>query len=105
MATLADCIARYEIAHYEADLRAQMGPHTTLTPPGDATVTLYRLKRQLAALDPEQRAEIAGLAVVELGLLPGPLPGPEEKDARYCFFCCAEYPAGMWDCPNHSPLA
>jgi hypothetical protein len=59
----------------------------------------------MGALTPEERAGLLGLAVEELELLPYPQPAPAEQDARYCFFCGSEYPADLFDCPNHSEIA
>jgi hypothetical protein len=39
---------------------------TTLTPKGTAVNLVYRLRHQLAALEPAERAEIVGLIVAEL---------------------------------------
>ena len=98
--TLAECINRYE-----ASRPAPIAPHNVLTPLGDATVTLYRLKRQIAALDHAERSQLVGLAVAELGIVTWPEPWPVELDSRYCFFCAQEYPADTFDCPNHSEIA
>lgn len=98
--TLAECIAAYHAAQ-----PTPIAPYDVLAPLGDATVTLYRLKRQIEALNPAERAQLVGLAIVELGIVTWPEPGPIEKDARYCFFCAEEYPADTFDCPNHAALA
>lgn len=100
MTTLADCIAAHHAAQPEP-----IAPYDVVTPLGAATLAVYRLKRQIAALDPQERAQVIGLAVAELGIVTWPEPGPVEVDARYCFFCGDEYPADTFDCPNHSEIA
>lgn len=99
--TLADCIAAYE-----ARRPAPIAPFNVLTPLGDATVTLYRLKRQIEALDPAQRAEIVGLAAFELGIVAGPEPLPAESESvALCLTCGEGYAIQDFNCPRHPATA
>lgn len=82
-------------AHY-----ARTDSDTVLTPKGEATRLVYRLRHQLAALEPAARAQIIGLAVAELDILGTiPMPQPAERDSRYCFFH-GEYTPDTFDCPT-----
>lgn len=81
-------------AHYQ-----QRAPMTALTPKGEATHLVYQLRRQMAALEPAERAEIVGLMFAELDLITAPKPQPAEKDSRYCFFH-GDYDPDLWDCPT-----
>jgi len=82
-------------------LQECIAPRTVLTPLGDATVTLYRLKRQLDVLDPAQRAEIVGLAAWELGIVAGPEPLPAELETTaLCLQCGEGYAIQDGDCPT-----
>jgi hypothetical protein len=83
----------------EAHYQRQAAPMTALTPCGEAIRTIYHLRRQLAALEPSERAEIVGLMFAELDLITAPAPLPAEKDSRYCFFH-GEYTPDLWDCPT-----
>jgi hypothetical protein len=95
--TLAECIAR----HHDAQ-PAPIAPHDVLTPLGDATVALYRLKAAMAALEPRERAEIVGLAASELGIVAGTEPAPppaEPETTALCLRCGEGYAAQDFDCP------
>lgn len=65
--TLAECIERHEQATATAPRRPAAAG--TVTPLGLASVHLYRLKRQLAALTTEERRHLLGQVVIELRLL------------------------------------
>ncbi len=95
--TLAAIISAYE-AHRAAQT-VQEPALAALTPKGEATCTVYRLRTQLAALEPTERAEFVGLMFAELDLIAAPAPLPAEKDSRYCFFH-GEYSPEHWDCPT-----
>ena len=66
------------IAAHEAHRATQAAPMTALTPLGAATRSVYQLRRQMAALEPAERAEVLGLVVAELEILPHPAPQPVE---------------------------
>lgn len=85
-------------AHY-AQFPQITSPMTALTPLGAATRSVYALRRQLAALEPAERAEIVGLIFAELDLIAAPAPQPAERDSRYCFVH-GEYDPDLWDCPT-----
>lgn len=95
MPDLATIIAAYEARQTERP------PHVdaALTAKGAAVQAVYCLRTLMAALDPTEWHEVAGLAVIELDLMVGPIPAPAEPDSRYCFFCAAEFAPDTFDCP------
>lgn len=112
--TLAQCIDLY---HQRTATRPLdfVPSAVTLTPRGDVTVALARLKRQLGALDAEDRAaardalagvvaELDAVAWSDFGAALAPHP-PVEAAPKWCFFCGTERPADVWDCPVCPPSA
>ena len=63
--------------------RRSSRPSAAVTPKGEAVATVYRLRKLLAALPATERAEVVGLAAVELASL----AGDPEQDAEGLVLC------------------
>jgi len=89
------------IEAHEQRLAEPITVPAVVTPKGDAVIAVYRLKRLMADLSPADRAEVVGLAVVELGVLAGPIAedADDDEDLTLCCRCQEFYVSADLTCP------